>query len=611
MTDVIMPQMGESIAEGTITKWMKKVGDRVQRDEPLFEISTDKVDAEIPAPASGVLREIRVDAGATVPINTVVGVIGEAEGAAASPGAAAPPPAASPGPAPAAPPAQAAAPAPAAAPTPAPTPAAAPAPPPPSAAAPPPSAAPSSPARPATPPSSPAPSALPGPSTNTYAPYVPASAARPSAPSGSSPASGPSTPPGATVPVMNVPPAPAPRPQPASAPMPPPAPPSAEKPRADMTADELRQTRSSPVVRKIAAEHNVDIRQVPGTGIAGRVTKQDILGHLEGRPAGAPAPAAPASAAPPTPSAPAAAPTTPVERPTPSAPPAPPPAPSASAPPSSPPASAAAAPSRPAPAPATQAPTPAAAPPATGAFAPFVPAYLPGERVEVVPMSPIRRKTAEHMVLSKRTSAHVTTVFEIDMSRIDKLRGRHRQSYEERSGVRLTYMPFILKATIDALKAFPVVNASIEGDSIVYRKEVNIGIAVALDWGLIVPVVKNADEKNVLGLARAINDLGERARTKKLSPDDVQGGTFTITNPGIYGGLFGTPIINQPQVAILGVGGVKKRPVVIETKEGDFIAIRSMCILSLTFDHRLVDGAVADQFMARLKAIIESGQFSM
>jgi 2-oxoglutarate dehydrogenase E2 component (dihydrolipoamide succinyltransferase) len=226
-----------------------------------------------------------------------------------------------------------------------------------------------------------------------------------------------------------------------------------------------------------------------------------------------------------------------------------------------------------------------------------MPAFRPGERVEIVPMSPIRKKTAEHMVLSKRISAHVSTVFEIDMSRIEQLRARHRQAYEERSGVKLTYMPFILKATVDALKAFPILNASVEADSIVYRKEINIGVAVALDWGLIVPVMRNADEKNVLGLARAVNDLAERARAKRLKVEEVQGGTFTITNPGVFGSLFGTPIINQPQVAILGVGTIEKRPVVRD----DAIAIRTMAYFALTFDHRVVDGADADRFMAHVK----------
>ena len=480
MTDVIMPQMGESIAEGTITKWMKNVGDKVQRDEPLFEISTDKVDAEIPAPASGVLKEIRVQPGTTVAINTVVGVIGaEGEAAGASKPAAA------------AAPAQAAAPQ-AAAPQPAAPPAAA-------SATPPPAVQPGTAARPAPAPQSDGGSAQP--------------------PATPSPAPGPTT-------TQRVTPAPA-----------PPSPPAApEKPRSEMTVDELRQTRSSPVVRKIAAEHNVDIRQVPGTGIAGRVTKQDILGHLETRPAEQAAPA------------PAAAP---------------------------------------------QARTADLGAPAT----PFVPAYGAGERVQLVPMSPIRRKTAEHMVMSKRISAHVSTVFEMELTRVDVLRKKYRQQYEERSGVKLTYLPFILKATIDALKAFPILNSSVEGDSIVMKQDINLGIAVALDWGLIVPVIRNADEKNILGLARAVNDLADRARAKKLKVDEVQGGTFTVTNPGVFGSLFGTPIINQPQVAILGIGTIEKRAVVRD----DAIAIRPMAYFALTFDHRTVDGADADRFMAHIK----------
>jgi pyruvate dehydrogenase E2 component (dihydrolipoamide acetyltransferase) len=347
-----------------------------------------------------------------------------------------------------------------------------------------------------------------------------------------------------------------------------------------MSVDELRQTRSSPVVRKIAAEHHVDIREVPGTGISGRVTKQDILGHLEARP-GAEAPRQP--------DAPAAA--------------APPPGP----PPASP---AGPAPARPAPVP--PAPTSAAAPAPAPAPEPAVPAapQAPGppvvsrpggERVQVVPMSPIRKKTAEHMVLSKRTSAHVTTVFEIDLTRVDVLRSKYRQTYEERNGVRLTYMPFIIKATVDALKAFPILNASAEGDAIVYRHDINIGLAVALDWGLIVPVIRNADEKNILGLGRAVNDLAERARGKHLKVEEVQGGTFTITNPGVFGSLFGTPIINQPQVAILGVGTIEKRPVVRD----DAIAIRTMAYFALSFDHRIVDGADADRFMGHIKHTLQ------
>ena len=426
MADVIMPQMGESIAEGTVTKWMKNVGDRVERDEPLFEISTDKVDAEIPSPAAGILKEIRVAPGTTVPINTEVAVIaGEGEAVPATAPAVAPPP-----PAPAPPP--------------------------------------------------------PAPPTPGHVPVE--------------------------FQIEGERPAPVPPPAPA----PPPAAP--EKPRSEMTAEELRLTRSSPVVRRIAAEHQVDIRQVPGTGIGGRVTKQDILGALEPRPVPAPVPAPPLAAG----------------------------------------------------------------------------------RVEVVPMSPIRRKTAEHMVLSKRTSAHVSTVFEIDMTRVDQLRQKHKAAFEGR-GVRLTYTPFVLKAVVDALKSFPVLNASIDGESVVYHKDVNLGLAVALDWGLIVPVIHHADEKNVLGLARAVNDLADRARSKKLRVDEVQGGTFTVTNPGVFGSLFGTPIINQPQVAILATGTIEKRPVVRD----DAIAIRTMCYFCLTFDHRLVDGADADRFMAHVKKTLQ------
>jgi 2-oxoglutarate dehydrogenase E2 component (dihydrolipoamide succinyltransferase) len=441
---------------------MKKVGDKVQRDEPLFEISTDKVDAEIPSPAAGVLKEIRVEPGQTVPINTVVGVIG-AEGEAV-----------------------------ASAPAPAPT---------------------------STAPVAAAPSMAPAPPRPEPAQ-----------------ADGGAAPP--------------PKPEPPKAP---PAPPAPEKPRSDMTLDELRQSRSSPVVRKIAAEHNVDIRQIPGTGIAGRVTKQDILGHLEGKPAETGAPAAPMPAAPQAPAA--------------------------------------------APAPRFPSPVPPAVTAGQPAPAPPRPPSPAGPRVEIVPMSPIRRKTAEHMILSKRTSAHVSTVFEIDMSRIDALRQKYRQAYEARSGVKLTYMPFIVKATVDALKAFPVLNSSVEENSIVYRHDVNIGMAVALDWGLIVPVIRNADEKNILGLARAVVDLAERARSRHLKVDEVQGGTFTITNPGVFGSLFGTPIINQPQVAILGVGTIEKRPVVRD----DAIAIRTMAYFALSFDHRIVDGSDADRFMAHVK----------
>jgi 2-oxoglutarate dehydrogenase E2 component (dihydrolipoamide succinyltransferase) len=488
MADVIMPQMGESIAEGTVTKWLKNVGDKVERDEPLFEISTDKVDAEIPSPAAGVLKEIRVAPGTTVPINTVVGVIAAAGEAHASP-----PPVASAQP-----------------------------PQPPSAAAgvvtlpPIPMPAPVAPAPP--PPAAPTPVA---------APAAAEAPAHPAAPGPPRPA-----PPLAFAPLAPPPPVEYHIEGERQAPQPP-----ADSARDEMTADELRLTRSSPVVRKIAAEHQVDISGVPGTGIGGRVTKQDILSHIEGRPA----PAAPA------------------------------------------------------------APQPAAAPPAAAPGpAPAPVPRTPGSRVQVVPMSPIRKKTAEHMVLSKRTSAHVSTVFEIDFTRLDQLRHKHRASFEER-GVKLTYLPFVLKAVVDGLEAFPVLNASIDGDNVVYRKDVNLGIAVALEWGLIVPVIHNADEKNVLGLARSVQDLAERARAKKLKVEEVQGGTFTVTNPGVFGSLFGTPIINQPQVAILGLGTIEKRPVVRD----DAIAIRTMAYVALTFDHRLVDGADADRFMAHMKKTLQ------
>ncbi len=491
MADVIMPQMGESIAEGTVTKWLKNVGDRVERDEPLFEISTDKVDAEIPSPAAGVLREIRVAPGTTVPINTVVAVIAESATESVRPTVRMP---------------------------------GVPPPPPP-------------------PPPAPAGSALQPPPQ----PSVQQAFSEERAPSEASlesllaPAPAPSAPrvvfqlegeaePGAS-------PA-APEPD---------TPPEAQR-HPETSAEELRLARSSPVVRKIAAEHHVDIREIPGTGIGGRVTKQDILGHIGVQP------------------------TAPAEPPPPVAVPPPPPAAAGEAPPAGTPASAAA-PARPA---------------------------LAGARVEIVPMSPIRKRTAEHMVLSKRTSAHVTTVFEIDMTRVAQLRDGHRASFEAR-GVRLTWTPFILRAVVDALKSFPALNASIEGDSIVYRKDINLGLAVALDWGLIVPVIPHAEDKSVLGLARAASDLAERARLKKLKVEEVQGGTFTITNPGVFGSLFGTPIINQPQVAILDVGTIEKRPVVRD----DAIAIRTMAYFALTFDHRLVDGSEADRFMAQLKTTLQ------
>jgi 2-oxoglutarate dehydrogenase E2 component (dihydrolipoamide succinyltransferase) len=487
-----MPQMGESIAEGTVVKWLKKPGDKVERDEPLLEISTDKVDAEIPAPASGTLTEIIAQEGQTVGVNTVVARIageGEAAGASAPAQAAtapAPPPAAP------APPAQAQAPAPAL-----PAEAQAPAPPP--------------------KPAAPAP----------QAPLAP----KPTEQLSNSATQQPTQQPASQQPIS----------QPTLQP----------EPENLSSLDERRRTKSSPLVRKIAQENNVDISRLQGSGVSGRVTKNDILDYLQ-QPGTGTAPAAVASG---------------IEG------------------------------VHPAPAESAAAPRPAMT-------------FAPGEGDRIEPLSMMRKKIAQHMVLSKQTSAHVTTVFEVDFTNIDKLRRRYKDAYAER-GAKLTFLPFVIQAIVQGLREFPVINASMDDTSVTYHRDLNIGIAVALDWGLIVPVVKNADEKNILGLSKSINDLGERARTKKLSPDDVQGGTFTITNPGIYGGLFGTPIINQPQVAILGVGGVKKRPVVVETKEGDVIAIRSMCILALTFDHRLIDGAVADQFMARVRAMIEAGQFTL
>ena len=460
--DVLMPQMGESIAEGTVSRWMKKVGDKVDRDEPLLEISTDKVDAEIPSPAAGTLIEILAQEGQTVPVNSVVARLGvEGEVTAASPAATAPTEAA-------------------------------------------PVAAEQKPVE------------TPAPAAATQ--EAPAIAPAPQAPASQSDA-----------------------PTPASSP-------------ADegiTSLEERRRTMSSPLVRKIAKENDVDISQIEGTGVSGRVTKNDILEFIQ-----APKPAATAAAA------------------------------------------------QAASAPAAKAPTPAA--PAR----PAGPQFAEGEKVKLEPLSMMRKKIAQHMVQSKQTSAHVSTVFEADFSAIDKLRRKYKQAYSER-GVKLTYLPFVVQAVIAGLREFPILNASMDETNVVYHREFNIGIAVALDWGLIVPVLKHADELNVLGMSRSINDLGERARTKKLMPEDVQGGTFTITNPGVYGGIFGLPIINQPQVAILGVGGVQKRPVVVETEDGDAIAIRTMCYLSLTFDHRLIDGAIADQFMARVKQIIESAQFAM
>ncbi len=428
-TDIVMPQMGESIFEGTITKWLKKPGDKVQRDEPLFEISTDKVDAEIPAPASGVLGEIKAAEGSTVQVNSVVGVITDGDVAAAKPAAA---------------PAKATAPA----------------------------------------------------KQEAAAPVA-------SAPATPAPANG----------AVN-----------------------------GAASDDADDVRSSPLVRKLAKEHSVDLAQVQGTGLGGRVTKQDILAFVEKGAEAAPA----ASPAVPTAS------------------------------------------SRPAPAPA---PT-------------LAPAPIPGE---LVPLTKMRNIIAQRMIESRRTSAHVHCMFEVDLTRIANLRNKQKSGFEQRNGARLTFMPFFVRGTIIALQQYPIINASLEGDSIRYHRNINVGIAVALDWGLIVPVLKNSDEKNFLGLQRGITDLGERARSKKLLPADVDGSTFTITNPGQFGAVFGLPIINQPNSAILGIGGISKQPLVLTDENGsDSIAIRSVVHLTLGYDHRLIDGAVADQFMAYLKKVLEN-----
>jgi pyruvate dehydrogenase E2 component (dihydrolipoamide acetyltransferase) len=462
-TDVVMPQMGESIFEGTITKWLKKPGDKVERDEPLFEISTDKVDAEIPSPSAGVLKEIKVNEGQTVPIQTVVAVIDVAGSAAAAPALA------------------------------------------------------------------PAPAKAAAPAAATAAPPP---AAKPAAPT-----------PAAAPPTQAAPQAPAAAPQ--------------------RTGERIH---SSPLVRRMAAEHGIDLTTIPGTGAGGRISKQDIEAVIAagGSPAVAP------------PSAPAAAP--------------------------------AAAPARPAMPPPS---APAAAPPPPGvsggqvhvAFESAVPRekmYFGNYTVE--PMSNMRQRIAEHMVASKRVSPHVYSVDEIDMTKVASLRAKSKDEFEKRYETKLTFMPFFVKAAVAGLRAFPTMNASLDGTNVILHKEINIGIAVALDWGLIVPVVKGADEKNVLGIQRTLNDLAERARSKKLKPEEVQEGTFSITNPGVFGGLFGLPVISQPNVGILGLGMIEKRPVVIN----DSIAIRSMCYVTLSYDHRVVDGAVAHQFLHKVKDTLEN-----
>jgi 2-oxoglutarate dehydrogenase E2 component (dihydrolipoamide succinyltransferase) len=452
MIDVVMPQMGESIVEGTLTKWLKKAGEHVERDEPLFEISTDKVDTEIPAPAAGVLKEVLVEEGKTVAISTVVGRIEEGAGNGAS---ATSVPALTLG---------------------ATTPEAAPAP------------AAAKPAPPAPPPAA------------VQEPFVAEPRKEPVASS-----AGP-------YPI-----------------------PVAEPQQPVATDGPL-----SPLVRKMAREYNIDLRQVKGTGAGGRISKQDLETYMSAQGAKTMAQATtPAAAAQPS------------------------------------------------------APAPAAPPPMPRAQAP---------QARVEPMSIMRSKIAEHMLASKRTSAHVTTVHKTDLTKVAKLRDRHKAEFQQRYGYSLTYLPFVIAATVEAIHEYPILNASIEGSNIIYHNEINIGIAVALENGLIVPVIRNADEKNVLGLQRSIVDLATRARSRQLKADEVQGGTFSITNFGSFGSVFATPIINQPQVAILGVGAVEKQPVVID----DAIAIRSVAYLALTFDHRLIDGALADQFTGKVKSILEN-----
>ncbi len=499
-TEVVMPQMGESIAEGTITRWLVKVGDKVERDQPLFEISTDKVDAEIPSPASGTLLEIRTKEGETVPVNQVVATIGEA-GEQPAAGATAP-------------------------------------------------AVPAS-----TPGVPPQPTPLEVKREETAREGL------------------------AAAPVVASP-EPQPRPEPASAAQ---ATVAEEKQEVQRDSGESAQAKeieageasvedrlrkfSSPLVRSIAAKEGVNLEEVQGTGAQGRVTKEDILGYLEQRQAPAPAAASPAPA--PRPAAPAPAP----------------------------------------------APAPAAAPPAGQRPLPagfHVPAYTEGENVEIEPMSKIRQITAAHMTYSKATSAHVTTLFHIDMSKVRKARDRAKDGFFKKEGTKLTYMPFIFKAVATALKAHKNVNASIDGTNIVYKKDINIGMAVDIPGrGLLVPVIKKADQLSLVGLAKAANDLADRARGKKLRPDETQQGTFTVTNPGVFGSLFGTPVINQPQVAILGVGAIEKRPIVVEDEDGnDSIVIKTMCYFSISYDHRLVDGADADRFMIDLKKVLEQDSWT-
>jgi 2-oxoglutarate dehydrogenase E2 component (dihydrolipoamide succinyltransferase) len=440
--DVVMPQMGESIAEATILKWHKQVGDPIAKDETLYEISTDKVDAEIPAPAAGTLLEILVDVNLTVPVGTVVARIGDAS----------------------------------------------------------------------------------------------------EKPAGGAPVATATVP----APVLLA----------AAAPV---QPLNAED---ENSLEGRLKSKSSPLVREMARQHSIDLTKVPGSGQAGRVTKEDLEAYLAKGPT---APSTPLSIAPALPA---------VHDP--------------SAP--------------------TMGLTPAlAVPPVLSS-----PTFAAGERVKVEPMSRMRKIIADNMVASKRTSAHVYTVFEIDMTHVAQLRNKHKQAFEAQFGTKLSFMPFVMMAACKALRAYPVANTSIDGDNVIYKQDINLGIAVSLDWGLIVPVVKNADMMNLGGLARSLNDLAERARTKQLKPDEISGGTFTITNPGVYGDTFGLPIINQPQVAIQGVGAIVKRPVVITGPDGtDFIAIRQIMFSSLGFDHRIIDGATGDLFMAFVKKELETSTFGL
>jgi len=449
--DIVMPQMGESIFEGTITKWLKKPGDKVERDEPLFEISTDKVDAEIPSPSAGVLKEIKVGEGQTVPIQTIVGVIDAVGSAAAAP----------------------------------------------------------APAKPAAPP--------------------PSAAKAPAAPVPATPK--------------------------LAAPAPSAAPVAAASASSSSTGERIH---SSPLVRRMAKEHGIDLSIVEGTGAGGRISKQDMETLIAA--GGVPSAAPPAYSTP---------------------------APTATSRPATPPPS---------------------APGASGGQAYVaLETAVPREKMyfgnyEVQPMSTMRQRIAEHMVASKRVSAHVYSVDEIDMTKVAALRAKSKEEFEKRYETKLTFMPFFVKAAVAGLRAYPTLNASLDGTNVILHKEINVGIAVALDWGLLVPVVKNADEKNILGIQRNMNDLAERARSKKLKPEEVQESTFSITNPGVFGGLFGLPVISQPNVGILGLGAIEKRPVVIN----DSIAIRSMCYVTLSYDHRVVDGAVAHQFLHKVKETLEN-----